>query len=184
MFTASVMKQITITLWILFSINTIQAQRIVPGNYDAGLKIAYDSSIKKITGYFENYTGFDEQTKQPRFSCIFYIEGTVTGDTIDIATYYPTDKAKDSIKGTMVFPGDQKLYITLPKEHGGCWNVQHFADEPVIFSIEKKYDWIQIRYVNTPKTFFYSGIARNKKLKSYLIRGDFVCIEKIEGQWV
>ncbi|MFN0048823.1 MAG: hypothetical protein ACKVOU_06865, partial [Cytophagales bacterium] len=48
---------------------------------------------------------------------------------------------------------------------------------------EKAYGWIQIRYVESEKTYFYLDKSEDTKLKSYLVKSDFVCVEKMEGEW-
>lgn len=177
------MKQSITTLLTVFLVNSLFGQRVVSGEYDSGLKLSFDSTTKKITGYFEDYTGNDEQTNNPKFSCIFYLEGTVTGPKVTIKTFYPTHKKDDLIQGTIEIVANNKVKIELPKEHGGCWNVQHFADEPVSFTLEKGQKWVQIRYVDATKTFFHNDKSEEGLLKSYLVRGNLIFVEKIEGQW-
>lgn len=175
--------KILITAITLFWLSNITfGQKIQSGEYDVGLKLAFDTKTNKLTGYFEDYTGFDEQTGNPKFSCIFYIQGTITGDTFSVDTYYPNDKS-DLIKGNIYIINNKTVGIKLPEEHGGCWNVQHFADEQVKFSLEKKTAWTQIRFIATPKAYLYSGKSIAKKQKSYFVKNDFVCIDKIEGTW-
>ena len=175
----------TLSLFILFLFSNLgwSQQRIQSGEYDNSLRMAYDSESKKITGYYENYTGWDEETKAPRFSCIFYIEGTVSEQKVKIKTYYPENKNEDTIEGHIEIIDNVTLSIVLPEEHGGCWNVQHFADTPDKFKLIKEFNWIQIRYVNTEKSYFYKQQSDNKRLKSYIVKGDIVYIEKIEGDW-
>lgn len=172
-------KIIILFILILFSSVTFSQQIIQSGEYDNSLRMAYDSESKKITGYYENYTGWDEKTKAPRFSCIFYIEGTVSEQKVKIKTYYPEDKNEDTIEGHIEIVNNETIYIVLPEEHGGCWNVQHFADKPDKFKLVKETNWIQIRYVDTEKCYFH----KSKKLKSFVIKGDIVYVEKIEGDW-
>lgn len=170
-----------IALLLLTSISF--GQKIVTGEYDSGLKLAYDNKTNKLTGYFESYTGWDEEVKAPRFSCIFYIEGTIKDNKCQIKTYYPLDKLDETIVGTIEVLNNKTVKIKLPEEHGGCWNVQHFADEPAQFDLEKNIAWVQIRYVSSDKSFFYSEKSVDKKQKAYLIKRDFICIEKIENDW-
>jgi hypothetical protein len=158
-------------------------QPVISGNYELGLKLSYDSTTKKITGYFENYTGWDDESKAPKFSCIFYIEGTLTGKKFNIATYYPEDKKEDLINGTIQIITNKKVQIKLPEDHGGCWNVQHFADAPADFALEKQQAWIQVRYVAIAKTYFYSNRSDDTRLNAYLVKNNFVCIGKIEQGW-
>jgi hypothetical protein len=91
------MKQSVTTLLTVLLFNSVFGQQIISGDYAAGLALSYDSTNKRVTGYFENYTGIDEQTNNPRFSCIFYIEGTVTGQKFIVKTYSPIDKEDDLI---------------------------------------------------------------------------------------
>jgi hypothetical protein len=177
------MKSILFILTHLFLTSICIGQNILSGEYYSGLKLAYDSTTNKLTGYFEEYTGLDEQTGNPKFSCIFYLEGTITGNQFKIDTYYPNDISHDLIKGYIQIINDKTVSIKLPEEHEGCWNVQHFVDEPVNFVLEKETSWVQIRFVNTDKMYFYSDKSIDKKRKSYLVKNDFVCIDKIEGEW-
>ena len=178
------MKKNTILfIFLLFSTVTFSQQIIKSGEYDNSLRMAYDSESKKITGYYENYTGWDEETKAPRFSCIFYIEGTFVNQKAIIKTYYPVDKNEDTIEGHIEIIDNETLSIVLPEEHGGCWNVQHFADTPDKFKLIKEFNWIQIRYVNTEKSYFHKEKSDARKQKKYIIKGDIVYVEKIEGDW-
>ena len=153
------------------------------GEYINGLKLAYNNTSKKITGYFEGYSGWDEQSKTAQFSCIFYIEGTLNGKKASINTYYPEEKADDQIDGSLEIIGNNLVQIKLSDEHGGCWNVQHFMDETVRFELEKAQHWVEIRYVNSEKSYFHSEKSADAKLKSYLVKGNVICIEKIESGW-
>jgi hypothetical protein len=165
-------------LLLLFSGISFGQQAIVSGEYESELKLAYNPKTQKVTGYYENATGENDQ-----FTCIFYIEGTVSGKQFKIQTYYPDDKSSDLIKGTMTIVNPQSIKIKLPEEHGGCWNVEHFADEPVSFITKKPTNWIQICYVVKDKSYFFKEKSEAKKMKSYLVKNDFVCVEKIEKDW-
>jgi len=160
------MKIVITILTILFFSNCSHEQKIKTGEYDSGLKLAYDNKTNVLTGYFESYTGLDEATNNPKFSCIFYITGSIEGNIFKIKTYYPSDKLDNAIFGTLELTDNKTIKIKLPEEHGGCWNVQHFADEPVEFTLVKDLVWVQIRYVTTPKTYFYSDKSLDKKQKS------------------
>lgn len=174
-----------ISILILFGFCgfTAYSQKLVSGEYGNGLKLGFDSVQNKLSGYYENYSGWDELTKAPRFACNFYFETLLKGDSLEIKTYYPGEKTNSLIKGTLKINSNNLLFIRLEEEHDGCWNVQHFADEPVNFELVKKQHWIQIRYVETAKTYFYSENSDNKKTKVYLVKNDVVCIQRIEGDW-
>jgi hypothetical protein len=177
------MKIFLITIFFVLLTNISFGQTIKSGEYEFGLKLAFDSKTKKLTGYFENYTGWDEETNNPRFSCVFYIEGLVTNNIFQVLTYYPEYKSDDTINGQIEIVNDSAIKIKLPSEHGGCLNVQHFSDEPVLFDIEKKTKWTAIKYVVKDKAYFYSEKSDDKKRKSYLVKNDFVCIDKTENEW-
>ena len=80
------MKNILTALIILSFTDISFGQRIISGDYGSGLKLSYDSTDNIVTGYFEGYTGIDEKTSKPQFSCIFYIEGKVAGQKFGIST--------------------------------------------------------------------------------------------------
>ena len=178
-----IIKQSIATLLIIFLCISAFAQQILSGDYSDGLRLSYDSATKKVTGYFESYTGLDEKTGNARFSCIFYIEGIVTGKKFAIKTYFPTEKSNDLISGTMEIVTNKQVTIKLPQEHGGCWNVEHFADEPANFTLEQNHKWQQVRYIDVARANFYSDSSDDKRMKSYIVKGDFVCVEKIEKDW-
>ncbi|HEX8013860.1 MAG TPA: hypothetical protein VF465_01385 [Flavobacterium sp.] len=173
------MKNLFLIL-LLASSNLFFGQKVISGEYEMGLKLSYDASKNLLTGYFESYTGWDEQTQNSQFSCIFYIEGKVTGNKFNVKTYYPEDKKEDLILGTVEIVNNKTIKIKLPEEHGGCWNVMHFVENPK-FDLEKKSNWIQIRYVDKAKAYFYKNKSDQNPSKIYLVKGDAVCIDKIEN---
>jgi hypothetical protein len=177
------MKTEQLILTFLFLSTITFGQKIISGEYDNGLKLAFESKTNKLTGYFESYSGYDEKTDAAKFSCVFYIEGTVTAGKTVIYTYYPNDEPENKIKGTFQLIDNKTASILLPEEHGGCWNVQHFADEPVKFVLEKNKAWVQIRFVMKDKAYFYSEKLMDKKLKLYVVKNDFVCVETIVNDW-
>ncbi len=177
------MRKLFLLGLIFFNIKTSYSQRIFSGNYDAGLLLAYDSISNKVTGYYENYSGFGSENSSPKFSCLFYIEGVVSGSQFEVLTYCPNDKT-DSIMGELQIINNTTLSLKLKEDHGGCWNVQHFSEEKVMFSLVKQNPWIQVRYVTSDKTYFYADKSTSKKSKTYIIKNDFVCIDRIEGDWV
>ena len=160
------------------------AQNQILGEYDLGLNLAYDRQTKKVTGYFENYSGWDVETKSPKFSCIFYIDGQLTENKINILTYYADNRFEDAITGTLEIVNESTIKIEIPIEHVACWNINHFADKFLLFTLEKIASWSQIKYVKAEKTFFYLDNLNRKKLEKYLVKNDFVCIDKIVGRWV
>src|SRR5205823_4737242 len=91
----------TLTLLFLFVIATGYSQApIATGKYGE-LTIGFNKYTNGLTGSFADFTGWDEKVKQPRFSCIFYFTGTLIGKQCRIETYFPLDKSKDFIRGTI-----------------------------------------------------------------------------------
>ena len=174
-------KIIFTILLLTFSIGFSQ---IKSGEYATGLNIAYNPVNKLVTGYYENFTGFDEETGNPKFSCIFYLEGFYKNGKIMVTSYYPIDKLEDEIKGELQIIDINKIKIKLSEEHGGCWNVEHFANEFVIFNLKTTKNWKEIRYIDSNKAYFYGDKKENTKKKSFLIKGDIVYIDKIENNWI
>jgi len=154
------------------------------GEYNSILKIAFNPKNNLITGFFEDYTGYDESGGNAKFSCIFYLKGTYNGHSCEIETYYPINIDSDKIIGTLKIFDSKRLSIKLDKEHGGCWNVFHFADDFVDFELSKKTDWLEIRYIDIDKSYFYKDKNEESKQKAYLIKGDIVYIDNIENDWV
>jgi hypothetical protein len=147
-------------------------------------RLANDPETNIVTGYYENRTGYEESCDCWKFSCIFYFEGRLKDNTVSINSYYPLGKEEDEIPGTLSAVKNNEITLKLDKEHGGCWNVQHFADEPVNLKQTERTNWIEIRYITINKSYFYSGNNETSKSRSYLIKGDIIYIDKIEGDWL
>jgi len=139
---------------LLLIIQQGHAQQPVSGSYDE-LKLAYNPANNLLTGYFESGTGDAGHGKNPQFACAFYLEGKLVNGKATIKTY-STGNHPDTITGTLQIDRTGKITIRLPEEHGGCWNVQHFADttDPAIFVLSKKENWIEIHMVTSGKAFF------------------------------
>ncbi len=176
------MKKI-IFLCFLLQLSFLYGQ-IKSGDYDDGLNLAYNPKNNLITGFYENYTGLDEQTNNPRFSCIFYIKAFYKKGKIELESYYPLNKEDDMIHGEMKIMNSSTIALKLQEEHGGCWNVQPFKNEFVTFSLYQNKNWIEIRFINTPKSYFYKNKTEESKQKSYLVKGDIIYIDQIEDKWI
>lgn len=159
----------------------MSGQVLRSGNYETGLLLAYDSTSNKLTGYFEGSLGWDDELKLPKFSCVFYIVGKVKNGKAIVSTYYPEHDSGEIISGVIEIISESAIKIKLEDEHGGCWNVQHFADEPMLYQLEKAVGWNEIKYVTADKAYLYQHATGAKKGNAYVVRNDFVCIEAQEG---
>jgi hypothetical protein len=156
------------------------------GLYDS-LLIGVDKEKGELTGFYEDGTGWDEQLKAPKFSCIFYIYGKLQGDAYQITTWYPGEDKY--IKGELKFvlrEGRKEIDVKLVEEHGGCWNVQPFAEKgrPATMSLTEHGDWIGVKVVSANKAFFHNGPDAQMKGRSYVVKNDPVRVLKIQPGWV
>jgi hypothetical protein len=175
------MKTVLTALLILLS--TFLVAQVPVGNYEGGLKLAYDNDTKTVSGYYESHTGFDQNTGSPRFSCVFYLKGKFTEGIGDIITYYPGDE-ENYISGKLKFYGDGIVSIKLDSEHGGCMNVQTFSDAFQQFQFSKLEEWKAIKYVKTNKAYFHNEKSDEDRRKAYVVQNDIMYVEKIEGDWM
>jgi hypothetical protein len=60
----------TLLLLLLLGTLPLDSQRTMPGRYEA-LHLAFNPRTNKVTGYFEQSGGYDENTGAPQFSCAF-----------------------------------------------------------------------------------------------------------------
>ena len=168
---------------LLISITTMLFAQVPIGTYEGGLTLAYDNDTKTVTGYYENYAGFDARTGSPRFSCVFYLKGNFTEGIGDIITFYPGDE-ENYINGKLKFYGDGIVSVKLDKEHGGCMNVQTFSDAFQQFQFSKLEEWKAVKYVKTDKAYFHNEKSDEARKKTYVVKNDIVYVEKIEGDWM
>src|SRR6188768_4067212 len=95
--------------FILLSTKAYGQSILTSGDYGE-LKLAYDKNTKQITGFYESSTGVDEQTANPKFTCVFYIEGKLLKNKASIETYYPLDTT--IIKGELIVDAKKiKIYL-------------------------------------------------------------------------
>jgi hypothetical protein len=145
--------------------------------------LSFNAQTKKITGYYENSTGWDEVLKIPRFSCVFFFEGDFKGDSVVLKTYYPYENIEEIIWGSLNIIDNKTVGIKLKNEHGGCFNVLHLSENAIEFKLQEQKNWSEINYISSNKAYFHKDKNNATKTKSYLIKGDFVCINKIESNW-
>lgn len=174
--------KLSLFLSFLILASTGSAQGLKPGQYDA-LRIAYDNQSELITGYYEDYTGWDANTESPRFSCIFYLEGKVINGKARINTYQPGYKLFYANAGTIEIKNDTLFTLTFDDpDKASCSNVTSF-EKPRDFRRNNRNSASQIRFIATNKAYFHSKPSADSQLKSYVIKGDILSVEKIEGVW-
>ena len=147
-----------------------------PGSYDDGLlSIAVNDDV--VTGFYENYTGWDEKTQAPRFSCLFLFVGRIENSKIEIAS--------SDTKGIIELLENDRVKIRLGEEPGGCWNVEpRFDEEGVVFELTEREEWKFIRMVSSERAYFYNSPDEKERGKSYIIEGDILRVLEVEGDWV
>jgi hypothetical protein len=147
------------------------------GNYD-GLIVGYEPKSNIVSGYFNSETG------NGQFTCMFYLKGKFENNHAKIESYFPGIE-KDKILGQLSAPVPTRLLISLKKEHGGCWNVRHFADRnPADFDLIKGYPWKSVRVVRAAKAYFYDSPQTEHHRKAYLIESDGVGVRSKKNGWL
>lgn len=175
------MKTYLFTLIILICSNHY-AQELNSGDYN-GLLLAYDSNNQMITGYYEDHTGWDENTQSPKFSCIFYLEGKVIGSKAEINTYHPGYRFYFPNKGTIEINSDTSIVLNFhDPDAANCSNVRSF-EKASRFILNKKSSNKQIRYISKEKAYFHAKTNDNSRLRAYVIQGDIVYVEKTTNEW-
>lgn len=173
------MKKISIT-FVIFLYGIVGYNQVpVSGNYN-GLSIAIDSINKTITGYYENKTGENE-----KFSCLFLFTGnfkTFNDKSIEVTSFFPGNNTK--IPGKIIGKNMTDFSLILDDDHGGCWNVQTFKEDPIDFSLIKKENWIDIKIVKSDKVFFCTSPDETKKSKAYVLKGDCLKVLQCSGNWL
>ena len=91
---------------------------------------------------------------------------------------------KERIAGTLTV--GKSVMIALREEHGGCWNVQHFADkqQPAAFTLASKHAWRSVRVVKSAKAFFHVAPSAAKKGKAYVVKGDALGVRETKDGFV
>jgi hypothetical protein len=136
-----------------------------------------------LTGYFDSGTGEDPSTGKPTFTCTFYLRGVLDHGQARVVTWLP-GTPDDIIGGTLTVAGSE-VRVHLDAEHGGCWNVMHFADpEPASFSLDAAGDWIALRVVAAPRAHFSGAPDAGAMGKPYAVRGDAVRVLERSPGWV
>ncbi|WP_343631300.1 hypothetical protein [Fluviicola sp.] len=177
------MKKETLLFFMLLGgLSFANAQpRFVNGTYENGFHIAQVDKTH-IRGYFESYTGMDETTGQPLFSCVFMLEGTFDGgDKYTIKTYYPFDA--DTIRGKLMVADTNMIHIWLDEDPGGCWNVQSFASGWQTFMLDKKTPVINYSYIKSDKAYFHQSPDPKTVRKGYILKSQFVQVERIQNNF-
>ena len=204
MFKEAFIATIVLSLPTNYLVSSVNAESIEPnkgisGDYTRNLIIGIDSE-NKLTGYYENYSGWDEAINAPRFSCIFSFTGTWQGDRYQISSQ--DLYGEETIKGKVSFSNQNdrlQLNIKLDQNHGGCWNVQSFdGDRGANFTLEKAGQWQQVTFVSASQVSVYekpnqqsptiSSISKNEIIKIFNTQDDWLEIEfensKIIKGWI
>ncbi|CAN5434936.1 hypothetical protein BH10BDE1_BH10BDE1_05460 [soil metagenome] len=161
------------------SVEAMAANAPKSGEYDE-LMLARNPSTSMISGYFRSETGGGG------FSCIFYFSGKLKSGAAEIESYFP-ETPNETIAGLITVNSAESVAVKLKEEHGGCSNVQHFADadQPAKFSMSKVHaNWLEIRVVKSEQSNFFASPKGKKPLKAYLVKGNAVGVVENHPDWV
>jgi len=174
--------RILLSMFLLVATTTAQAKPndISTGVYSDGLLMGFDPATGIVSGYFQSETG------EGQYSCIFYLSGKLSGPRSPISTYFPEEPADDLIKGELVLETSEKLQVRLQSEHGGCWNVRHFADkeEPAEFNLDSAHGWTRIAVVKSKRAYLFSDPTSANQRKAYVVKGDGVGVRATKPGWL
>ncbi len=152
---------------------------LTPGLYGE-LRLARDASTNTLSGHFSSSTG------EGKFSCIFQFEGRDgEGATVEVESWFPADR-KERISGTLTITEPGAFVLALKEEHGGCWNVQHFADgkDPARFTLDLAKPWVALKVVKEKKAKFFTDPSTAKPKAAFLVLGDVVGVLELKGEWL
>ena len=78
------------------------------------------------------------------------------------------------------------MSVHLKAEHGGCWNVQHFADpKPAAFDFDwKPGAWRGVRVVAAEKAYFHDTPDGGTRRKAFVVEGDALRVYETRADWV
>jgi uncharacterized protein YecT (DUF1311 family) len=170
---------------LALDVNATESQKGFSGSFEP-VVIGVDNDSGKLTGFYKNHTGWDDRYNAPKFSCVFYISGKLTGEMYHITTWYPGES--ESIEGSLRFLGvrnNTKIRIKLNDEHDGCWNVAPLLDEEngVEYSLDNRGKWHSVR-VAADKAFFHSSPNPKTKRRAYVIKYDGLRVLDTQAGWV
>lgn len=152
---------------------------MVSGDYGDGMLIGVNPATQAVTGYYSanNVNG--------QFNCIFYLRGKLGRASVPVSTYFPETPAKQ-IKGKLSLEAPDKFIVRLSAEHGGCWNVMHFADDsiPAEFTLVAKHPWLSIAVVKSDRAYFYDTPTSVQHRRAYIVRGDGVGVRAMRPGWL
>jgi len=173
------LKKILVLLIALLAWPCVAAP-VASGDYD-GFLIGVDRN-GALTGYFESSTGSGQ------FNCIFFVSGEVSGSANSVDTWFPGDRnPKEVIHGVLEqvsSNGKPAIRLKLEEEHGGCWNVQHFASDQSTFPLTEQGSWEAIRIVASKKAYFYDDPSSSKPRKAYAVTGNGLRVFETRKGWV
>lgn len=154
----------------------VSDSQIASGDYGGDMLIAVDPASHIVRGYYQSSTG------RGRFNCIFYFSGKVNGA---IRSYFP-ETPEEVVLGTLSRESDGSLNVRLATEHGGCWNVQHFADkdQPAEFTLQTAYPWVAVAVIKSARAHLYDSPISKGPRKAYVVKGDGVGIRAQRPGWL
>lgn len=152
---------------------------ISSGDYGGGMLIGFDPSSRVISGYFRSFAA------NKQFSCIFFMKGKLADHHSEIETYFP-EMTDDAIKGVLIRESRDRFQVRLPREHGGCWNVQHFADkeQPAEFTLKAFHPWLSIAVVKRDRVYLFDSPTSAVHRNAYVVKGDGVGVRGIKPGWL
>lgn len=156
---------------LLLATVSAAAPALQAGVYDT-LTLGVDPGTGVVTGALHDETGAGQ------FSCVFALAGTPKDGVAALSTQMPGEDAP--IRGTLTV-AEGAVTLHLDAEHGGCWNVQHFADEPVKLTLAQARPYVGARLVAAKRAWLHATPTSARH--GYLVDGDVVGVLAVDGAW-
>lgn len=171
---------------MILPVKNIYSQAIHTGIYNWGtMLIAVDSISGRLSGYYENSTGIDEQAQTAKYTCIFLFSGKYSAGEKNIPIFCYSTFGKDSIAGEIMIESDKKIRMKFEREPNGCPNVEKFTEKlSPVFQFTEKEEWKRITAVKNEKVFIYNQADEMAKTRRYFVKGDCIKILEEKGNWL
>jgi hypothetical protein len=165
------MRRLFAALSLVLAAPALAAAASTSGAYNDAMLLGYDPTTQEVSGYFDMTQG-----GPPSFSCIFYLHGKLAGSSAAIDTYFPQTPKDDLIKGKLVLSDAKHFQVQLATEHGGCGNLEPFADpsQPATFDLAAAHPWDAVAVVRSERAYFYDAPGAAAHRKAYVVEGDGV----------
>lgn len=145
-----------------------------------GKNCANESGDVKAAAHFNNPNGITTGEGITK-TCSFFLQGEVKDGMVNITTW-----GEKPFAGVLKADANKvNLKIEKGQEHPGCGLVMMpEIATGLSFDLLSNVLWSELRTIANEKSYFHAEPNANKRLKSYLIRGDVIGVVANQGEWL